>query len=145
MLDQNQNNHYRQDEEGSDGAKQPLKTSDGFEKGDSDIAPEDRGNAVYLTFLLYGIGVLLPFNVILACLDFYGDKVSILISMSHLCDFNIDARLQLRQHLPVRDQRTTVANVNSTGGLRRKHQLLAKIGARIRILRTQYVNCAYYS
>ena len=34
-------------------------------------APNDKGYAVYLTFLLYGIGGLLPFNVIMACLDFY--------------------------------------------------------------------------
>ena len=39
-------------------------------------APTDKGNAVYLTFILYGIGVLLPFNVIMACLDFYFITVS---------------------------------------------------------------------
>ena len=38
--------------------------------------PEDKGNAVYLTFILYGIGVLLPFNVIMACLDWYFSTVS---------------------------------------------------------------------
>jgi len=39
--------------------------------------PQDKGNAVYLTCLLYGIGVLMPFNVIMACLDFYDVVVSI--------------------------------------------------------------------
>ena len=42
----------------------------------SEEAPVDKGNVVYLTFLLYGIGVLLPFNVIMACLDYYDDTVS---------------------------------------------------------------------
>ena len=40
--------------------------------------PVDKGNAIYLTCLLYGIGVLLPFNVIMACLDFYATTVSVL-------------------------------------------------------------------
>ena len=43
--------------------------------------PEDKGNAVYLTFILYGIGVLLPFNVIMACLDFYANTVSQVLSL----------------------------------------------------------------
>lgn len=34
-------------------------------------APVDKGKAVYLTFFLYGVGVLMPFNVIMSCLDFY--------------------------------------------------------------------------
>ena len=42
-----------------------------------DYEPRDRAKAVYLTFLLYGVGVLLPFNVIMSCLDYYGDKVSV--------------------------------------------------------------------
>ena len=32
---------------------------------------KDNYNFVYLTFLLYGVGVLQPFNVVMACLDFY--------------------------------------------------------------------------
>ena len=39
-------------------------------------APKDRAKAVYLTFLLYGIGVLLPFNVLMSCLDYYAEVVS---------------------------------------------------------------------
>ena len=39
--------------------------------GKDHFVPVDKANAVYFTFLLYGIGVLLPFNVIMACLDFY--------------------------------------------------------------------------
>ena len=38
--------------------------------------PEDKGNAIWLIFLLYGIGVLLPFNVIMSCLDYYFEVVS---------------------------------------------------------------------
>lgn len=38
-------------------------------------APVDKGNLVYLTFFLYGVGVLMPFNVIMACLDFYSDTM----------------------------------------------------------------------
>ena len=48
-------------------------SSDRHDTHDSqtDGRPEDRGKAVRLTFLLYGIGVLLPFSVVLSCLDFY--------------------------------------------------------------------------
>ena len=52
--------------------------------GDPTEVPEDKGNAIYLTFLLYGIGVLLPFNVILSCIDFYEDKVSVHSQSSYL-------------------------------------------------------------
>ncbi len=45
-------------------------------KGQEKEAPIDKGGIVKLTFLFYGIGVLLPFNVIMACLDFYGVTVS---------------------------------------------------------------------
>ena len=43
---------------------------------ESEVAPEDKGKVVYLTFVLWGIGVLLPFNVIMACLDYYALTVS---------------------------------------------------------------------
>ena len=39
-------------------------------------APEDRGKIVYLVQFLYGMAILLPFNIIIACMDFYEDKVS---------------------------------------------------------------------
>ena len=38
--------------------------------------PADKAKAVYFSFLLFGIGVLMPFNVIMACLDFYAKTVS---------------------------------------------------------------------
>ena len=52
--------------------------------GKSPIAPPDKGNAIYLTFLLYGIGVLLPFNVIMACLDYYAVVVSVVVNACFL-------------------------------------------------------------
>lgn len=39
------------------------------------LPPSDRFNLVYFTFLLYGIGALLPLNIILGCLDFAEHKV----------------------------------------------------------------------
>lgn len=42
-----------------------------------DFEPSDSCKAVLLTFFLYGIGVLLPFNVLMSCLDYYADKVSV--------------------------------------------------------------------
>ena len=56
----------------------PLSMKNSFknhESGDAD-APSDLCKAVYLMFFLYGIGILLPFNVILSCLDFYEIVVS---------------------------------------------------------------------
>ena len=49
--------------------------------------PEDKGNAVWLIFLLYGIGVLLPFNVIMSCLDYYAEVVSIIACVPVLALF----------------------------------------------------------
>ena len=67
--------------------------------------PEDKGNAVYLTFILYGIGVLLPFNVIMACLDFYANTVSeTRILKSDHFDLNVDARVLSGEYLAVRHQ-----------------------------------------
>ena len=60
------------------GTEQDFQTqhlSQKFDSGKEEI-PEDSHNAVYLTFVLYGIGVLMPFNVIMSCLDFYSDTVS---------------------------------------------------------------------
>ena len=54
---------------------QTQRLSNKLDKGAENI-PKDSGNTIYLTFLLYGIGVLLPFNVIMACLDYYAVVVS---------------------------------------------------------------------
>ena len=43
------------------------------EEGDG---PKDNCKLVYFIFLLYGVGVLLPFNVLMSCLDFYDTTVS---------------------------------------------------------------------
>ena len=39
------------------------------------MIPEDRGNLVYLTQFLFGMALLLPFNMIIACIDFYESKM----------------------------------------------------------------------
>ena len=39
--------------------------------------PVDSYNIVYLVYLFYGIGFLLPWTIILACLDFLSINVSI--------------------------------------------------------------------
>lgn len=38
--------------------------------------PEDKGNFVFFAFFLFGIGVLMPFNVLLNIFDFLIAKVS---------------------------------------------------------------------
>ena len=38
--------------------------------------PEDKGNAMYFVFLLYGFGILLPFNAVTTAFDFFIEKVS---------------------------------------------------------------------
>ena len=38
--------------------------------------PVDSYNVVYFIYLFYGIGVLLPWNVLLSCMDFLIGKVS---------------------------------------------------------------------
>ena len=48
--------------------------------------PEDEGNTVLLIFYLWGIGVLLPWNAILSCFDFFQSEVSIILS----CNLCID-------------------------------------------------------
>lgn len=58
---------------------EPIRLSKTTERNESsqiDTPPIDKANAVYFTFLLFGIGVLLPFNVIMACLDYYAVVVS---------------------------------------------------------------------
>jgi hypothetical protein len=50
---------------------------------DSDT-PEDKYNLVYIVFIMYGIGVLLPWNVILSCLDF------LMAVVSSLCVTRVD-------------------------------------------------------
>ena len=37
--------------------------------------PEDKGNVVGRIFLLWGIGILLPWNAVLTCFDFFGDEM----------------------------------------------------------------------
>jgi hypothetical protein len=37
--------------------------------------PSDKGNVVNIIFLLWGIGVLLPWNAVLTCFDFFGDEM----------------------------------------------------------------------
>jgi equilibrative nucleoside transporter 1/2/3 len=37
--------------------------------------PEDNGNVVYWIFLLWGIGILLPWNAVLTCFDFFSDEM----------------------------------------------------------------------
>ena len=36
--------------------------------------PTDEGNTVYMIFLLWGIGVLLPWNACLSCFDFFANE-----------------------------------------------------------------------
>ena len=43
----------------------------------SDGVPKDKQNLVSMIQFLFGFGILLPFNVALACMDFYKEKVSI--------------------------------------------------------------------
>ena len=38
-------------------------------------SPIDNGGSVARIFLLFGIGVLLPFNIVLSCMDFYIEKM----------------------------------------------------------------------
>jgi len=33
--------------------------------------PEDKNNVVYLVFILYGAGVLTPWNVVASCFDYF--------------------------------------------------------------------------
>ena len=71
------------------------------------LGVEDKGNKVYTIFLLYGIGVLLPWNVILSCLDFLSDKVSFWRHWP-----NLDARLQPSYSVPVCSKRTLSCSAN---------------------------------
>ena len=56
----------------------------------ADMEPNDAYNMVQLIYLLYGIGVLLPWNILLSCLDFLQEKVSLKL---HLLRTLLDARL----------------------------------------------------
>ena len=40
------------------------------------MMPNDKLNQVYLIYLLYGIGTLLPWSTLTSCLDFFDMKVS---------------------------------------------------------------------
>ena len=44
---------------------------------DHNKEPNDAYSIVYLIYLFYGIGVLLPWNIILSCMDFLIEKVRI--------------------------------------------------------------------
>lgn len=39
------------------------------------FGPADKGNIVAIIFFIFGVGVLLAFNVCLNCLDFYEEKM----------------------------------------------------------------------
>ena len=43
---------------------------------DHNTEPNDAYNIVHLIYLFYGIGVLLPWNILLSCMDFLIEKVS---------------------------------------------------------------------
>jgi len=43
--------------------------------------PEDKGGVAYLMMILFGIGVLLPWNAVLTSLDFFEGKVSVIITL----------------------------------------------------------------
>lgn len=38
-------------------------------------APEDKGNFIYWTFMLYGIGSLMPWNAVLNTFDYFAAEV----------------------------------------------------------------------
>jgi hypothetical protein len=40
-----------------------------------DPEPEDKYNMVYYIFFLWGIGILLPWNAVLTCFDFFNDEM----------------------------------------------------------------------
>ena len=54
------------------------------------MQPNDAYSLVQLVYLLYGIGVLLPWNIILSCLDFLQEKVSQTLPLT---ESSLDARL----------------------------------------------------
>lgn len=51
----------------------PLAPKKGFEPEDE---PEDKGSTVNIIFLLWGFGVLLPWNAVLSCFDFLSDEMT---------------------------------------------------------------------
>ena len=42
----------------------------------SEESPSDKNKIVFIIQFLYGIAILLPFNILVACLDFYEERVS---------------------------------------------------------------------
>lgn len=58
----------------------PSTENSSFKAGDSPHKkqmepPEDKGNVVARVFLLWGIGVLLPWNAVLTMFDFFGAEM----------------------------------------------------------------------
>ena len=41
-----------------------------------EMKPNDKCYLVYFIYLLYGIGMLLPWNILLSCMDFLEERVS---------------------------------------------------------------------
>ena len=54
-----------------------------LKKSESEEEPVDKYNTVYLIQLLYGMAILLPFNIIVSCTDFYDEKVSSAYSLQY--------------------------------------------------------------
>jgi hypothetical protein len=67
---------------------------------DSDQDPIDENNVCYWIFLMYGIGMLLPWNVILSCLDFLMYEVSVIFRLVY-CLFRCP-NIHLRRSIHLR-------------------------------------------
>ena len=79
----------------NEGSSISIATTD-EKKGDrGSNVPCDKGHIVYLIQLLYGMAILLPFNVVMSCVDFYEDKVNKLLNrISLICsNFFVDAHI----------------------------------------------------
>ena len=42
-----------------------------------EMKPNDKCYLVYFIYLLYGVGMLLPWNILLSCMDFLEERVSV--------------------------------------------------------------------
>ena len=70
----------------NEGSSTSIATTDEKKGGGGSNVPCDKGHIVYLIQLLYGMAILLPFNVVMSCTDFYEDKVSKLLNrISLIC------------------------------------------------------------
>ena len=80
--------------------------------------PEDKGNAMYFVFFLYGFGILLPFNAVTTAFDFFIAKVS------HLCSINIiivDAWVSACKHISVCMQWSSRHHIGGIAHLWQEH------------------------